>query len=567
MNNIKFFPFERNNYYKGKLLNTDSFLTEQKYQNDKRRMINRLALGYGVIAGLETAAVDDDRISVESGVAVDGCGREIAVDSPDVKRLCMLNGYDENKTDGSYYLYIAYDEKPVQKVKLSYYGESEELCDKISEGYVLYLSDSESLSDEGNFLKYYKHIETIAYEHDVKVILEVPKFIKTKEKFMLRLKIIPKDIHATVKLKLTIALKCVKYLGKDHIDMEFDSRNAKDTDGEYICSYICQAMNIVMDMAQFELPGESFYMQCGETEYKKSERILLESVITNKDTAECAAENYRMKIMNYINYKPFIDVCIAEIILKDRKIIKISSCPFNQKLLSNVQLAIEKEVYKDQAEILASQIYSNTNKPVLEQDEHSKYEISSGEAVINLGIGGKAGKVFFSNEISHGLGLGNTAVIVGIKDDSRDDCIIYGSNGIFNSDSKGISAEMAVKVDPARGTFIIGLKLTEAVCDYEVTVHWTAVKRKEDYKGFADRKIIINCAAKTLNVMQSVYFTAKFVNMPPSDLHWRVASENGGTINDNGCYTAPSKPGVYKITAVCADDNMVSASAYIVVKP
>ena len=41
MKNMKYFPFERNKYFYGKLLTVDDFETEQRYMNDKRRVLNR----------------------------------------------------------------------------------------------------------------------------------------------------------------------------------------------------------------------------------------------------------------------------------------------------------------------------------------------------------------------------------------------------------------------------------------------------------------------------------------------------------------------------------------------
>ena len=35
MKNMKYFPFERNKYFYGKLLTVDDFETEQRYMNDK----------------------------------------------------------------------------------------------------------------------------------------------------------------------------------------------------------------------------------------------------------------------------------------------------------------------------------------------------------------------------------------------------------------------------------------------------------------------------------------------------------------------------------------------------
>ncbi|MFR8166048.1 MAG: hypothetical protein ACLU8D_08775 [Enterocloster sp.] len=52
MKNLQYFPFERNRYYYGKLLTEQDFNSEQRYFNDKRRMVNRFLHGSGVAAGL-----------------------------------------------------------------------------------------------------------------------------------------------------------------------------------------------------------------------------------------------------------------------------------------------------------------------------------------------------------------------------------------------------------------------------------------------------------------------------------------------------------------------------------
>lgn len=45
MRNLKYFSFERNKYFYGKLLSVSDFETEQRYMNDKRRLINRFKIG------------------------------------------------------------------------------------------------------------------------------------------------------------------------------------------------------------------------------------------------------------------------------------------------------------------------------------------------------------------------------------------------------------------------------------------------------------------------------------------------------------------------------------------
>ena len=44
MNNSNFFPLERNRYFYGKMLTARDFETEQRYFNNKRRLLNRNVL-------------------------------------------------------------------------------------------------------------------------------------------------------------------------------------------------------------------------------------------------------------------------------------------------------------------------------------------------------------------------------------------------------------------------------------------------------------------------------------------------------------------------------------------
>lgn len=71
----------RNRYFYGKLLDAHHLQLEQRYFVDKLRLLNRVALGWGVLCGLQVE-VHDGRVVVRPGVAIDGCGREIVVTDP-----------------------------------------------------------------------------------------------------------------------------------------------------------------------------------------------------------------------------------------------------------------------------------------------------------------------------------------------------------------------------------------------------------------------------------------------------------------------------------------------------
>src|SRR5260370_26663469 len=75
--------FERNNYFYGKQLTVRDLLQEQNYLNEKRRLINRAVLGWGVVCGLEvTWDKDNAKFVVCPGLALDCCGHEILVCTP-----------------------------------------------------------------------------------------------------------------------------------------------------------------------------------------------------------------------------------------------------------------------------------------------------------------------------------------------------------------------------------------------------------------------------------------------------------------------------------------------------
>ena len=79
-------PAVRNNYFYGKLLDGFHLELEQDYFNTKRRLLNRLVVGPGVVCGLGVELVNmpggGTGVRVMPGLAIDRCGREIIVATP-----------------------------------------------------------------------------------------------------------------------------------------------------------------------------------------------------------------------------------------------------------------------------------------------------------------------------------------------------------------------------------------------------------------------------------------------------------------------------------------------------
>lgn len=89
--------FERPRYFEGQLLAADDLRQEQTYHRHKQAAHARAVHGDGTVCGLAVRpTVPPSRdLVVEAGVAVDCCGREIVVPSP--QTLCL----DEALADGA----------------------------------------------------------------------------------------------------------------------------------------------------------------------------------------------------------------------------------------------------------------------------------------------------------------------------------------------------------------------------------------------------------------------------------------------------------------------------------
>lgn len=83
--------FERNNYFHGKVLSARDLTLEQRYFNEKRWLLNRMVLGWGVVCGLDVA-LEGGALVVQPGLALDCCGHEILVCEPRTLKADAIAG-------------------------------------------------------------------------------------------------------------------------------------------------------------------------------------------------------------------------------------------------------------------------------------------------------------------------------------------------------------------------------------------------------------------------------------------------------------------------------------------
>ena len=185
MKKSRLYPFERNRYFYGKLLTVRDFESEQKYFNDKRRLLNRLLYGSGVLSGMQVVAVDDKTISVEMGVAIDYIGRELVIPSPVTLKLSMIEGFTNNEYKKNVYLCVAYDEKgkePVHSVGNSAIRNDEvSEYNRVLESYRLFINEEAPAPSSFEFVRLLENVATIYEDANVRITQRMPKYVNVGE--------------------------------------------------------------------------------------------------------------------------------------------------------------------------------------------------------------------------------------------------------------------------------------------------------------------------------------------------------------------------------------------------
>jgi hypothetical protein len=155
--------FKRAQYFHGMLMTDRDFTEEQRHHNEKRKLLNRMLQGWGVVCGLKIEPTSDpgSKIVVKPGLALDCAGNEIFVCDPyeldviEIINPCVTPknkpttaddcvAIDKSqKQENKWYVVIRYQEVPADPVPV--YAPSggceEKVCDysRTREGYCIEL--------------------------------------------------------------------------------------------------------------------------------------------------------------------------------------------------------------------------------------------------------------------------------------------------------------------------------------------------------------------------------------------------------------------------------------------
>ncbi|MCL1806951.1 MAG: hypothetical protein FWG31_04540 [Oscillospiraceae bacterium] len=585
MDITRLLPFERNRYYTGKLLSSADFLAEQEYLCGKQRFVNSMMFGSGVACGLGVYSLDDDSIMVESGVAVDGTGREIVLPRSVMLKLSAIDGYEETESD-RYSLMLAYAEEQVHPVySIARGGQSDEEYEmnRVREGWRLFLRAPEK---PPVLLTEFLNTAQIYADDDYMVEVSVPAAVSCGATVKLTVTV-TKLSAAARNISLDCSLQMPSFTGEtggSELPVRVEETLAEP--GESVSrDYWLKAGSHPAPESMIVAKSSFIRVSVGGALKKVEENLVLKSAIADISTERLIEHEVGRVSLESLQMPGVYDA----IRLADISVVRSK----NAYIIDRVEdLGVKRYIRTMAAEHLRREFASwyrdaalpaagtEPPPPPREQSVAAREPVyASGTCEIPLGTNSKKGNVVFSSEIMHGLGKGNVFVTVGsdyADTDPRDTDptrhTIYGNPALFAGEAPPIVlAETSVKVLADRGCFVAAARLLKPTNYSVLVLRWVAVKLPaEDDENrihkLTGKSISAQSPTVVLGTRESHHFAVSFNNMEPCGLIYNLTEKDSGEITSDGIYTAPSKEGVYEIRISCADMPLVSTYAYAVVK-
>ena len=584
MNNLQYSAGERNRYFYGKLMAVRDFEDEQTYFNDKRRLGNRMLHGAGVVAGLGVLLVDNQTFSLEAGMALDYLGREIVVQDPCVKRISAIRGFDEIKESGDVYLGIAYQEENCEGT-FSVAGSSEggvnQEFNRVREGYELFLTTREPN-------RALLGVDSVLYdlcklydEGGIVITLQIPRYVNTDDRFTVQVLFEKRDVSAPVRFSFQLESDMFKGPnGEKFVQVEYTETEVT-THKEVTLEYTMDCGPVRDDYTEIRVDAAKFSLSLGSKEAPGLEKSVAKPVeVTNRPLREVVMDAYYTRHFDeLLAAKEDQAIYLAKFHIVAGQnaffIERVVRNPFRQ-YLPNTQLlhllqGLERTDPRRQEEReVPGEAAAGQTAGALDSLPQS----ATGVETVILGVSPKVGRSYYSHEFIHGLGAGNLCVAVAVENTEsvgRNETLIFG-DGVFTAEEFSLAAPacaVGAMVNVKKGTLQLGLKLLEKTGQQSIRLRWWAWRNPEEQaekEELADAvQVVITPNTANLEPLQQVRFTAMVEGSASQEVNWSVVEKNGGSIDRNGLYTAPSTEGVFEIRAQSAKYGNYKASAYVVV--
>lgn len=594
MLNRKYFPFERNSYYFGKLLTAKDFEAEQRYLCDKRRFGNRLLGANGIVSGLGVVMADDTAIILQAGCAFDASGREIVVPETKVVKLATIEGYGELSSTCAY-LGISYEEQPADEVYGTMSENSGACFNKIQEGYHLTLLDESLVQRPQNPMDEFVTVLSVYADSEVSVTQYTPKYVARDSEVVVRVEI-RKTGEGQGEYAFGYTLDAPEFTAEDgESSMRVAMSGLRLSRGQSAsASYAFTPKSHIWGGGDAAMTASDFVIQNSEESFALNEKLECTLKPVEQPIARFYRDTYYQQSMDKTLLESYDErLWIARIDLFRQKsamiIDKVYPAPFEQYSYNAqqlMQLRTLEEYYPATRRQAAAAQTVEENAAVRGADKaalQTARQTACGVFDLGLGLGYSTKEPVFSEEIMHGLGKGPVYVDVGIEYIATDsahgtdsseillgDIRLFASEGGGHRDERIYGVSTAVKVLPERGTFIVAALPIESSGLISLRVRWYAMRVTEVSKQIrsardGEKYILINPDTIVVPPKGSAHIAPVFINMPTEACSFKLVDAEGGTIDNNGVYTAPAREGVYEIRVEAISDPAIYTHAFAIV--
>ncbi len=592
MTNADFFPIERNRYFYGKLLTVRDFELEQRYIRSKSQLINRLHFGAGVVCGLGVTASDDTTLLIESGMALDYRGRVIVLDEFMLRKLQMLEGYEELKEQSSGYLCLAYDEtdmEPVNAVGADTGGSRQ--FNMTREGFRIFLTAQAPeykglLEASGQ-----ENVSVLYSSKELTLVLSVPAYVCGGQEFEARILVVKTERTPPVHFRLDGESAFVDS-ENGRVCLEFHE-STEEKRRVYSVSFTLIARPLRDMDSQLFPSGCELDLELGNHRYKN----YIEAASQIHLCAGNEELEARIRLGDNLDRHLLgrdIPIYLAKLELINSSggvfVSEVTNLPFGQAVgrqsapskqdggLQTVTTAVRTLEYWQKPDVKAvlqsatGALHFDFGIPTPEQYD---YRIAHGTVELTLPGGIRVNNRVFSDEIAHGLGPGAVDVRLSLEFKDRSNggetALVYGNAEVFRKKDSPCNpawAEAAAVVYPERGTMRIGLWLHDTVEGSRLTVHYFVQKPERDSSRILARNNVsvrITPEFSHVSRLGKLQFEAEVNGSDDKNVTWQVKEENGGVIDSGGVYQAPEVAGTYEIKVTSSADENASASAFVIV--
>ncbi len=574
MKNRKLLPFERNRYYTGKMLTSADFKAEQEYVNNKRRFINSVMFGTGIAKGLRVSAADLSTIKIEKGMAVDGTGREIVIVDDCIKKLSSIDGYEDTVSD-RLYLYLEYAQEDIQPVYSASAGKNENEFNRIVEKCRIYLNDEppQNYSDRQILLK-----ETIIARTELfKLSFVMPECVSadTRVRADFVIECCNSDICDGVELEYSASLQFPSFLSdNDRHDEPINIRQILHSGEVYKRAIWLYVPDMHEGVSTVLLKAS--LARCTEDKRNVQSADVMYDVKVSRKNIRKIVDDIIARDGGYMRHSDSVCIASIDIVRREKgcEILSITNEGHCMELPSDDGLRAEfLNYYRDGRLSDSSKDNSfDTDGGRITAEYSKSANMTTGIAEIVVGGRLKKGEVRFSDEIAHGMGLGNVYISLGKimpESDKKHETVILGTQGIFDDEADDV--DYAVKLINGKGNFVIGIRAKRDISCLIYKIRWYATDFSVEFKNRdiplnADKRIVVETPSLVVSPGEECFFNVHYNNMEPCRLGYELTQRGTGYISEEGVYTAPEREGVYEIRIYSLSDPSISTYAYAIVK-